>query len=73
MVSDFEHTECGGIFQARQLVLGKVRPYMLNAEGEVEEAGITFFNVSSMYYDIAQVRVEDMCGNIGIAVVPRSD
>ena len=41
MVSDLEATECGSITQVRQLVLGKARPYKVNAEGQVEEAGIT--------------------------------
>ena len=52
--------------QVRQLVLGKARPYKVNAEGQVEEAGITLFDT---WGGPAQVRVEDMCGNVGIAVV----
>ena len=66
LLTDPDDIACGWVESTRVVVIGSSTPLQMNEDGHVVETGITLFDVGP---GIAQVRVEDMCGNVGVGVV----
>ena len=71
IVSQSEDLMCSTQKDLRTIILGKSKPLDTDADGHIVIPGITVIDsVDPSGSGNVRVRVEDMCGNVGVDVMP---